>query len=246
MIDSIGSMKFKGIFITGIDTEIGKTTISAGLGNLLFQKGIRIGVMKPFATGIKAYSKNFKSHDAKILKEASNSKDNDDIINPYFYSVPTAPYLAKKILKLNENIDVTEILKKYKEIEKRYEFTIVEGIGGLMVPLSKNFFVADLASIINVPVILIMSNKIGSINHIIMTYRLSIAFKLKIKGIIINNNCKFSNFPFTLIDNNLQIIVEELTGVKVLATIPYLENPTFTKISNILEKSGIIKKLESE
>jgi dethiobiotin synthetase len=239
-------MKIKGVFITGIDTEIGKTTISAGLGNLLFKKGIKVGVMKPFATGIKTYSKYFKSHDAKILKEASNNKDNDDTINPYFYSVPTAPYLAKKLLKLDESINVGEILNKYKEIEKRHEFTIVEGIGGLMVPLSKNFFVADLASIINIPVILIMSNKIGSINHIIMTYRLSIAFKLKIKGIIINNNCKFSTFPFTLINKELQIIVEELTGVKVLATIPYLENPNFTKIANILETCGIIEKLESE
>jgi dethiobiotin synthetase len=239
-------MRIKGVFIIGIDTEIGKTTISGGLGNLLFRKGIKIGVMKPFATGIKTYSKDFKSHDAKILKEASSSKDNDDIINPYFYSIPTAPYLAKKILKVNEDIDVEEILSKYKEIEKRHEFTIVEGIGGLMVPLSKNFFVADLASIINVPVILIMSNKIGSINHIIMTYRLAMFYKLKIKGIIINNKWKFSNPLLKLINNNLQSIVEEMTGAKVLATIPYLNEPSFKKIANILEKTDIIKQLENE
>ncbi len=239
-------MRIKGVFIIGIDTEIGKTTISGGLGNLLFRKGIKIGVMKPFATGIKTYSKDFKSHDAKILKEASSSKDNDDIINPYFYSIPTAPYLAKKILKVNEDIDVEEILSKYKEIEKRHEFTIVEGIGGLMVPLSKNFFVADLASIINVPVILIMSNKIGSINHIIMTYRLAMFYKLKIKGIIINNKWKFSNPLLKLINNNLQSIVEEMTGAKVLATIPYLKEPSFKKIANILEKTDIIKQLENE
>ena len=239
-------MKIKGIFIIGMDTEIGKTTISAGLGNLLFRKGIKIGVMKPFATGIKTYSKDFKSHDAKILKEASSNKDNDDIINPYFYSIPTAPYLAKKILKLNEDINVEEILNKYKEIEKRHEFTIVEGIGGLMVPLSKNFSVADLASIINVPVILIMSNKIGSINHIIMTYRLAMLYRLKIKGIIINNKWKFSNPLFKLINNNLQSIVEEMTGTKVLATIPYLKEPSFKKIANILEKNDIIKQLENE
>ncbi|HET9807698.1 MAG TPA: dethiobiotin synthase [Nitrososphaeraceae archaeon] len=239
-------MRIKGVFIIGIDTEIGKTTISGGLGNLLFRKGIKIGVMKPFATGIKTYSKDFKSHDAKILKEASSSKDNDDIINPYFYSIPTAPYLAKKILKVNEDIDVEEILSKYKEIEKRHEFTIVEGIGGLMVPLSKNFFVADLASIINVPVILIMSNKIGSVNHIIMTYRLAMFYKLKIKGIIINNKWKFSNPLLKLINNNLQSIVEEMTGAKVLATIPYLKEPSFKKIANILEKTDIIKQLENE
>jgi dethiobiotin synthetase len=236
-------MKSKGIFIIGIDTEIGKTTIAAGLSNLLFRKGIEIGVMKPFATGIKRYSKDFKSLDTKMLKDASGNKDNDNIINPFFYSIPTAPYLAKKILKLNENIDIEEILNKYKEIENRHDFTIVEGIGGLMVPLSKDFSVADLASIINIPIILITSNRIGSINHIIMTYRLAILYKLKIKGIIINNKCKFLETYYKLITNSLPRVVEELTQCKVLATIPYIKKPTAKKIANILEKYDFIKNL---
>ena len=236
-------MKSKGIFIIGIDTEIGKTTIAAGLSNLLFRKGIEIGVMKPFATGIKRYSKDFKSLDTKMLKDASGNKDNDNIINPFFYSIPTAPYLAKKILKINENIDIEEILNKYKEIENRHDFTIVEGIGGLMVPLSKDFSVADLASIINIPIILITSNRIGSINHIIMTSRLAILYKLKITGIIINNKCKFLETYYKLITNSLPRIVEELTQCKVLATIPYIKKPTAKKIANILEKYDFIKNL---
>ena len=236
-------MKSKGIFIIGIDTEIGKTTIAAGLSNLLFRKGIEIGVMKPFATGIKRYSKDFKSLDTKMLKDASGNKDNDNIINPFFYSIPTAPYLAKKILKINENIDIEEILNKYKEIENRHDFTIVEGIGGLMVPLSKDFSVADLASIINIPIILITSNRIGSINHIIMTSRLIILYKLKITGIIINNKCKFLETYYKLITNSLPRIVEELTQCKVLATIPYIKKPTAKKIANILEKYDFIKNL---
>lgn len=236
-------MKSKGIFIIGIDTEIGKTTIAAGLSNLLFRKGIEIGVMKPFATGIKRYSKDFKSLDTKMLKDASGNKDNDNIINPFFYSIPTAPYLAKKILKINENIDIEEILNKYKEIENRHDFTIVEGIGGLMVPLSKDFSVADLASIINIPIILITSNRIGSINHIIMTSRLAILYKLKIKGIIINNKCKFLETYYKLITNSLPRVVEELTQCKVLATIPYIKKPTAKKIANILEKYDFIKNL---
>ncbi|MGE0242765.1 MAG: dethiobiotin synthase [Nitrososphaeraceae archaeon] len=239
-------MKIKGVFITGIDTGIGKTTISGGIANILSQKGISIGVMKPFATGIKPYSKDYKSQDSKILKKASNNQDNDNIINPYFYPIPTAPYLAKKILKIKEDINSKEILNKYKDIERRHEFTIVEGIGGLMVPLDKNFFLADLAYLINLPVILIMSNKIGSINLILMTYRLSIMFKLKIKGIIINNNYKFSDFELTSISKNLPNIVEELTGVKVMATIPFLKRPTSEKIAQILDKSNFITKIEDE
>ena len=236
-------MKSKGIFIIGIDTEIGKTTIAAGLSNLLFRKGSEIGVMKPFATGIKQYSKDYKSLDTKMLKDASGNKDNDNIINPFFYSMPTAPYLAKKILKLNENIDIEEMLNKYKEIENRHDFTIVEGIGGLMVPLSKDFSVADLASIINIPIILITSNRIGSINHIIMTSRLAILYKLKITGIIINNKCKYLETYYKLITNSLPRVVEELTQCKVLATIPYIKKPTAKKIANILEKYDFIKNL---
>ena len=234
------------MFITGIDTGIGKTTISGGIANLLSHKDISIGVMKPFATGIKPYSKDYKTKDSKILKEACRNQDNDNIINPYFYPIPTAPYLAKKILKIKEDINSKEILNKYKEIERRHQFTIVEGIGGLMVPLDKNFFLADLAYLMNLPVILIMSNKIGSINLILMTYRLSIMFKLKIKGIIINNNSKFSDFQFTQINKNLPDIVEELTGVKVMATIPYLKNPTSEKIAQILDKANFISKMENE
>jgi dethiobiotin synthetase len=233
----------KGTFLIGIDTGIGKTTIAAGLGNLLFRKGIKVGVMKPFATGSKQYSKDFKSLDTKILKAASGNKDNDDVINPFFYSIPTAPYLAKKILKLNENIDIKKILNKYKEIENRHEFTIVEGIGGLMVPLSKDFCVADLAALINLPIILIMSNRIGSINHIIMTYRLSLEFNLKITGIIINNKCKLLETYCKLITNNLPHAVEELTQSRVLATIPYIKKTTPNKIADILEKYNFIKNL---
>ena len=239
-------MKFKGLFITGIDTGIGKTTISGGIAYLLSQKDITIGVMKPFASGTKPYSKDHKSEDSKILKEASKNQDNDNIINPYFYPIPTAPYLAKKILKIKEDINSKEILNKYKEIENRHEFTIVEGIGGLMVPLDKNFFLADLAYLINLPVILIMSNKIGCINLILMTYRLSLMFKLKIKGIIINNTSKFSDFQFNQINNNLPTIVEELTGVKIMATIPFLKKPTPEKIAQILDKSNFISKIGFE
>ncbi len=125
----------------------------------------------------------------------------------------------------------------------RHDFTIVEGIGGLMVPLSKDFSVADLASIINIPIILITSNRIGSINHIIMTSRLAILYKLKIKGIIINNKFKFLETYYKLITNSLPRIVEELTQCKVLATIPYIKKPTAKKIANILEKYDFIKNL---
>lgn len=236
-------MKSKGVFIIGIDTEVGKTTISAGIGTLLVRKGMNVGVMKPFASGINKYSRLFKSLDSKILKDASGSKDTDEIINPYYSTLPTAPYLANKILRLNKNIEKQEILNKYKDIERRHEFTIVEGIGGLMVPLNRNFFVADLGSLINLPTILIMSNRIGSLNHIIMTYRLSLQFNLKIIGIIINNKCKLLETYSKLITHNLPHAVEELTECRVLATIPYINKPTAKKIADILEKNDFIKNL---
>ena len=236
-------MKSKGVFIIGIDTEVGKTTISSGLSTLLARNGVNVGVMKPFASGINKYSRNFKSLDSKILKEASGSKDTDELINPYYFRLPTAPYLAKKLLRLNEDINKQEILRKYKDIERRHEFTIVEGIGGLMVPLNSTFFVADLATLINLPTILIMSNRIGALNHIIMTYRLSLQFNLRIIGIILNNKCKFVETCYIQITKSLPHAVEELTQSKVLATIPYIKKPTAKKIADIFERNNFVKNL---
>ena len=234
-------MRDKGVFIIGTDTEIGKTTIAAGLGNLLIKNGIRVGVMKPFAADSMQYSKEFPSRDTKILKEATNSQEHNNIINPFFYNIPSAPYLVSKIQKNFKQIDPKKILDIFHALQKKNEFIIVEGMGGLMVPLTKSLYIADVVKMLNIPVILIMSNKIGTINHIVMTAFLCKHYKLNVIGIIINNIFNPKERKFTMINAVLPETVNELTGYPILAVIPYVKSPNNDKIAKFLKNTNMYK-----
>ena len=226
----------KGVFITGTDTDVGKTVITAGLAKLLHSHKIKVGVMKPFACSEKRYSKKYNTKDVKILiesikKDAENIDEN--IVNPVFYNLPTAPYLAAKILK-KESTNIQEVINIYKKITHNHEFTLVEGIGGIMVPLTKNKTVIDVIKEMDLSVIVVTTNKIGTINHTIMTIKMCNKYKIPVFGIIINN-IERNNDP--KIDNNLPQILQEMTGKKILANIPFISNPTSHRVKKILEKS---------
>lgn len=230
-------MESQGTFIIGTDTDIGKTTIAAGLGHLLTQKGYNVGVMKPFATGLKKYSKRFKSIDTKILTIATGNQEDDDLINPFFHEIPSAPYLATKILQKSNEIDLNTIKKKYIELKQRYDFMIVEGIGGLMVPLTRDLYVADMVKMLNLPVIIVMSNRVGTLNHVILTSIVCNKYKLKILGIIVNHTVKFVDKKLKQVNEFLPEVVKELTGHEILSVIPFLNKVSPLEISNFLEKN---------
>ena len=115
----------KGIFITGTDTEIGKTTIARSLALISRNSGCDVGVMKPFATGKRVYSTKYKSKDSALLAKAAQVKDLDEEINPFFYSVPTAPFIASKIQSKKEP-SVEDALRIYQKLAAKHDFMIVE------------------------------------------------------------------------------------------------------------------------
>jgi dethiobiotin synthetase len=234
-------MRDKGVFIIGTDTDVGKTTIAAGLGYLLTKNGLRIGVMKPFAADSKQYSKEFLSKDTKILKEATNTKEQNDVINPFFYNIPSAPYLVSKIQAECKQIDPKKILEIFLGLTKKNEFVIVEGMGGLMVPLTKNLYIADVVKMLNIPVILVMSNKIGTINHTVMTSFLCRHYKLNVIGIIINNLFSLKERKFRMVNAVLPETVNELTGYPILGVIPHIKSPNKDKIAKFLQNTNMYK-----
>ena len=229
-------MEIRGTFIIGTDTEIGKTTISAGFAHLLKEKGYNVGAMKPVATGSKNYSNKFKSLDTKILTTATRNKEADDLLNPFFYKIPSAPYLATKILLNSTKIDLNIIKKKYMELQKKYDFMIVEGIGGLMVPLTRDQYVANLAKRLNLPIVIVMSNKVGTLNHVIMTSILCKNYNLKILGIVINHTIQVNDKKSKKINDFLPEVVKDLTGLEILAVVPFLNKPSPSQTSIFLEK----------
>jgi dethiobiotin synthetase len=221
----------KGIFITGTDTEIGKTTIATSLASLSRNNGCDVGVMKPFATGERAYSTKYKSKDSALLAKAAQVNDPDEEINPFFYSVPTAPFTASKIQSEKEP-SVEDALRIYRKLAAKHDFMIVEGIGGIMVPLTKKQYVADFAKLLGLPIVIIAGSKLGTINHTLLTVKVCRDFGLNMLGIIINGMPQGAS---SLKRQTIETI-RELSNIRILSIIPFVKKSSIKHVSYILQR----------
>ena len=231
--------KLQGVFITGTDTEIGKTTIACGLAWLLRRNGIRVGIMKPFATSSKMYSNRYKSHDTAALAKAAVIEESDQILNPIFLSIPASPYMAAEIL--HKTVDLGIVTTKFNVLKKKYDFTVVEGIGGVMVPITAKISLLDVIRRMNLATIIVSRPKLGSINHTILTINACKGKKIPIIGVIFNQMPKHPNIVESMTPNH----IEKLTGIKTISIIPFIDNCNFEKIGSYLERTSVIKNVIS-
>ena len=201
------------LFVTGTDTDVGKTCITASILSYLSKMNVDVGVMKPFASGYKSTIDSV-SEDVKILMKYSGVNDPVDLINPYFFEIPTSPYDACK--QLNLEIDISMVIDSYKQLSSIHDVVIVEGIGGIMTPISKNYFVSDLISDLQMDAIIVTGSKVGTVNHLMLTYQHAKEKKIPLNGFVINQNVSDG---YELSNLRKQII--DLTGQAVHGTIPY-------------------------
>jgi dethiobiotin synthetase len=218
----------KSIFITGTDTDVGKTYITSGLAITLQKMGIDVGVMKPFAAGVKQ-KKGFKSEDVEILSNSSKVDDPEELLNPQFFPISASPYTAWKKLKIKPKIQL--VISSFKKLSKKHEILLIEGMGGVMTPILKNYFVTDLIKDMKIPTIIVTRSKIGTVNHTIMTVKMCQKYKIPIKGIIINNFDK--GYPIDQLKKDL----ESLTGIKVLGSIPFIKDMSDKSLYRIFKKN---------
>lgn len=176
----------KGLFVTGTDTGVGKTIISAAIAFNLKEKGINVGVMKPIACGGEKKGSRYISGDALILRKAAGVNDPVELINPVCFKNPFAPYSASLIEK--KRVDLGKISSSYEELSRKHEFVIVEGIGGVLVPIKKDFFVSDLIKLLDIPVIIVCRPGSGTINHTLLTINALLLKKIKILCLIFNKS----------------------------------------------------------
>lgn len=188
-------------FITGTDTGVGKTYITKLLVESLRAEGKYAVGFKPISCGDR--------EDAVILAAASGNLSLDEV-NPLHFSSAVAPHVAA--LLENKTIDPAQILASYQAISKIYDPVIVEGAGGWEVPITENYFVSDLAKDLNLPVILVAANRLGALNHILLTLAAIQAKGLKCAGIILNQLEDEMDTP--MITN--KGIIESLTQVPLL------------------------------
>jgi dethiobiotin synthetase len=224
----------KSLFITGTDTDVGKTYIAAGLAVAIRKTGIDVGVMKPFAAGT-AQKKGYKSEDIEILSRAAMACDPESLVNPQFFRIPASPYTAWMRLKTKPK--VSTILSSFKKLTKLHDMILVEGMGGIMTPILKNYYITNLIKDMKIPTVIVTRSKVGTVNHTIMTVKMCEKYKIPIKGIIINNFDK--GYPVKELKRDL----ENLTGVKVLGSIPFIKDMGDTSLNRIFKKNIDLKSL---
>ena len=224
----------KSLFITGTDTDVGKTYITAGLAITLRKMGTDVGVMKPFAAGIEQ-KKGFKSEDVEILSNAAQISDPETLLNPQFFPISASPYTAWKKLKIKPKIPL--ILSSFKKLSKNHKMILVEGMGGTMTPILKDYYVANLIKDMKIPTVIVTRSKVGTVNHTLMTVMMCQKYKIPIKGIIINN---FDDgYPIDQLKKDLV----NLTGIKVLGSIPFIKDMSDKSMYKIFKKNIDMKSL---
>ncbi len=221
----------RGYFITATDTGIGKTEVSAALAVELNDKGYKVSVMKPVASGVKKVCR-----DAVILKKSSHCGFPIEDINPVAFKLPLAPMVAARLE--NKKFRLDRVRCSFKKLKSNGDFIIVEGVGGIMVPLHKKrvgaFYVTDLIKEMKLAVIVVARPDLGTINHTLMTLDILKRNKIKIAGIIINHSSKTGK-DISVVTN--PDIIEELSGVKVLGIMPFKGNRKKRRIK-WLKKTG--------
>ncbi|HWY35794.1 MAG TPA: dethiobiotin synthase [Nitrosopumilaceae archaeon] len=229
----------KAYFITGTDTGVGKTSITAGLAGSMHKIGIDVGVMKPIATGYPNKT-GFKSSDVAKLVEVTSIKDPENLINPVFLPLPTSPYDATKLLELS--VDMSLIFVQFKKLLSMHDVLLVEGIGGIMTPIAKNFFVADMIKGMGIETIIVTRATIGTLNHTVMTCKMCKDYGIKIRGLVINN----FDEKGTPAEKNSPVSLYELTNIPILGTIPFIRDLNNTaKLIEHVEKNIDVKSLIS-
>jgi len=203
----------KGVFVTGSNTGVGKTVIAGAIAAAIKAHGLDVGVMKPVASGAKEIDGSLVSEDVVYLKKIIDSTDDDDLVSPIRLKPPIAPTIAA--VKSGVPIDIDKVWKAYEVLSDRHDFVVVEGIGGLMVPVDDTLFVADLVRKMDLPLVIVGSDYLGTINHTLLTVEYAKSRNIRIKGIIIN---------MLKGDDGFVREIEKYSSVPILGTIPFKEN----------------------
>ncbi len=224
-------MTAKGIFITGTDTGVGKTVAAAALARLLRERGVRVGVMKPVTSGCLEGDGRRVSEDAELLAWGAGCDPADPDIAPYCLKEPIAPSVAASMEGVR--IDFGRIGEAFNRLAGRHDFVIVEGAGGLMVPLAGGLLVADLAARLALPLLVVARPDLGTVNHTVLTCYAAKQLGLPVAGVVINN---YPERPDRA-EESAPHLIDSLAGAPLLGVFPHSgeEEPRAT-VARLVER----------
>lgn len=224
-VPRVSGSKHRAIFITGTDTGVGKSVVTGLLGRYLSEKGFKVVTQKWIQTGSAGFPADIKLHLKIMGKTKSDIRQILRSVCPYRFKFAGSPHLAAKLE--NRKISALKIIKSFRLLSRRFDFVIVEGIGGALVPMDKRRLVIDIVKELDLPILLVAQNKLGAVNHTLLTLEALQRRRIKILGIVFNN-ARGENKR--VLDDNPRII-KALTGVKILRILPWEKN--FDKLYKI-------------
>ncbi len=209
-------MNLKSFFVTGTDTGVGKTLISAALTRALVARGLRVAVMKPIASGSDLTPEGPRNSDALTLMAAANVPAPYEVVNPYCFLPPISPHIAAR--EAGVPIDLTLLRSRFDSLATASDCVIVEGAGGWLAPISDSACMANLAAALCLPVLLVVGLRLGCLNHALLT-RESLAAR----------GTAFAGWIANAIDPHFERAAENLAtltarlGEPPLACVPFLD-----------------------
>ena len=206
-------------FVTGTDTEIGKTLISSALIHAQAQAGIRVAAMKPIAAGSEWRDDAWHNEDVDALAAEVSCPLPTELTTPYLLQTPAAPHLAAALEGVV--IEPQRILSCYREVRAQAQAVVVEGVGGFRVPLTENFDTADLAVQLGLPVVMVVGLRLGCISMALLTAEAIAARGLRLAGWVANT----VDPHMTMLEGNVQTLRERLTA-PLLGVVPRLDTPS--------------------
>lgn len=215
-----------GIFVTATDTGVGKTAVACALALVLRRRGADVGVMKPVASGCRDAAGRLVLEDADRLRAAAGSDDELSCVCPVALAEPLSPHLAAERAAIE--IDLDHIFAAFREIAGRHELMIVEGVGGLLAPITSDYTVADMAAQMGLPLVVVTRWGLGTINHTLLTVHEARRRRLAIAGLVLN---ECADRAHGIAEQTAPRELRRLTGETILAQIPYLspEGPQETR-----------------
>lgn len=185
-----GIRGLRGLFVTGTDTGVGKTWVSSALASAMTRAGVRVGVIKPVATGATRVDGEWRSEDTEALIAAIGREVPRHRVTPILFEEPLAPPVAAR--RAGEPLDFGRLLAATEEAIAWWsgpggaEVVVVEGVGGLLCPIAERKTVADLAVALDFPVVVVARRGLGTLNHTLLTVEASLLRGLRLAGVVLN------------------------------------------------------------
>jgi dethiobiotin synthetase len=222
----------KGFFITGTDTGVGKTIAAGAIIKAMHFLGMKACAMKPIESGCGREGDVLIPYDGMFLKQITHMDEPLATITPCCFESPLAPMTASEVDM--KEVNVAEIKKPFYRLLKKYDSIVVEGIGGLMVPIRKDYYALDLAGEFGLPLVVVARPGLGTINHIMLTVNCALREGLNVAGIILNYSAPPGN---SISEKTNPKLLSLICPVPVIGIFPYLESVDEDALAQVAMKN---------